>query len=201
MDTQFVAHAFQEAQLVLERFAKDPEKLAAVAKGAELIAGCIRDGGRVISCGNGGSMCDAMHFAEELSGKFRQERAPLPATAISDPAHITCVGNDFGFDQIFSKYVAAHGRRGDVLLGISTSGKSPNILKAIEAAKACGMGVVTLTGRQDSPVGARANVDICAVGNEFSDRTQEMHIKIIHILIEAVERTMFPANYKVSAAR
>lgn len=201
METQFVAHALQEAQLVLERFAKDPEKLAAVAKGAELIAGCIRDGGRVISCGNGGSMCDAMHFAEELSGKFRQARAPLPATAISDPAHITCVGNDFGFDQIFSKYVAAHGRRGDVLLGISTSGKSPNILKAIEAAKACGMGVVTLTGRQDSPVGARANVDICAVGNEFSDRTQEMHIKIIHILIEAVERTMFPDNYKVTGAR
>jgi D-sedoheptulose 7-phosphate isomerase len=150
----------------------------------------------VFSCGNGGSMCDAMHFAEELSGRYRDNRRALPAVAISDPSHIACVGNDYGFDFIFSRYLEAHARKGDVLLGISTSGKSANVIKAAEYAKANGIHVVTLTGKPDSVLGKLADIDIVTPGTSgYADRIQELHIKVIHILIELVERHFFPANY------
>lgn len=195
MDKEFIRDALAESQQVLSRFAADPSKVDAVQRSTQLMVEALVAGGRIISCGNGGSMCDAMHFAEELSGKFRKVRRPLPAVAISDPAHITCVGNDFGFENIFCNYLESHGRPGDVLLGISTSGKSPNILKAIQLAKTRGMKVVALTGQTSSPVGLAADVDVCATGNQFSDRTQEMHIKIIHMMIEGIERAIFPENY------
>ena len=156
----------------------------------------FKQGGRVFSCGNGGSMCDAMHFAEELSGKFRNERAGLAAAAISDPAHMTCTGNDFGFDEVFSRYVACHGRQGDVLLAISTSGKSPNILKAAQEAQARGMKVVALTGKPGSPLSEVCDLEVCTPGGRYADRVQELHIKVIHILIELVEREMFPDLYQ-----
>jgi len=171
---------------------KDESALAQVAKAGALLVESLKGGGRVYSCGNGGSMCDAMHFAEELSGKFRSERPPLAALAISDPAHLTCTGNDFGFDQVFARFVTAHGRPGDVLLAISTSGTSRNILAAVDAAKVAGVKVITLTGRPGSPVGSRADIDICTpVGTPWSDRIQELHIKVIHTLIELCELGLF----------
>ncbi|MCA2999683.1 MAG: SIS domain-containing protein [Burkholderiales bacterium] len=185
-----------QSKQALENLLANPIALANVAAAAELIGAAFDAGGRVFSCGNGGSMCDAMHFAEELSGRYRQDRKALPAVSISDPSHISCVGNDYGYDCIFSRYLEAHARAGDVLLGISTSGKSANVIKAAEYAKANGIHVVTLTGKPDSVLGGLATIDIVTPGNSgYADRVQELHIKVIHILIELVERRFFPHNY------
>jgi D-sedoheptulose 7-phosphate isomerase len=186
----------KQSKEALESLLANPAALASVAAAAELIGVAFDRGGRVFSCGNGGSMCDAMHFAEELSGRYRNDRKALPAVSISDPSHISCVGNDYGYDFIFSRYLEAHARSGDVLLGISTSGKSANVIKAAEYAKANGMHVVTLTGKDDSVLGKLATVDVATPGNSgYADRVQELHIKVIHILIELVERRFFPQNY------
>ena len=138
---------FEEAREVQQAFLGDTACLAAVAAGAEAMAQSISAGGKVISCGNGGSMCDAMHFAEELTGRYRDDRMALPALSISDPSHLSCVGNDHGYEFVFSRFVEAMGRPGDVLLAISTSGNSPNVVRAAEAAKEAGMTVVGLTGK------------------------------------------------------
>lgn len=170
--------------------------LKKIADAGSLLVAAFRGGGKVYSCGNGGSMCDAMHFAEELSGKFRKERTPLAAMAISDPAHLTCSANDFGFEHVFSRFIQGFGRKGDVLLAISTSGTSKNIKLAIEAAKAAGMQVITLTGRPGSVIGNLADIDICTEGGSaYSDRIQELHIKVIHTLIELCERELFKDQY------
>ncbi len=190
-----VRQALDAAATALSALRADTATLERIALASDLLAASFRKGGRAFSCGNGGSLCDAMHFAEELSGKFRDERPGLPAQAIADGAHISCVANDFGYDRIFSRYVEAHGREGDVLLAISTSGKSPNVVLACEAAKAKGMHVITLTGRRDSVVGKLADLDLCTPGGTpYSDRVQELHIKVIHILIELVERALYPAK-------
>jgi len=195
-DINVVVRNLKQAEAALASLLASPQVLAAVATAANLIADAFQQGGRVFSCGNGGSMCDAMHFAEELSGRYRQDRKALPAVSISDPSHISCVGNDYGYDFIFSRYLEAHARKGDVLLGISTSGKSANVIKAAEYAKQQGVHVVTLTGKADSTLGALATVDITTLGTSgFADRVQELHIKVIHILIELIERRFFPANY------
>jgi D-sedoheptulose 7-phosphate isomerase len=148
-------------------------------------------------------MCDAMHFAEELTGRFHRDRPALSAIALADPSHLTCVGNDYGFDKVFSRGVEAHGRAGDVLLAISTSGTSPNVLEAVRAAKARGIFSISLTGRPRSLLSEIADIDICAVGDESSpqptERTQELHIKIIHLMIELVERELFPDLYAAEA--
>ena len=141
----------------------------------------------IFSCGNGGSMCDAMHFAEELSGRFRNERPSMPAIAISDASHITCVGNDYGFDNIFSRYMQGIGKSGDVLLAISTSGNSKNINNAVKVAKEKGIRVVALTGKSGGELSSLADVELRAPMSEFSDRVQEIHIKIIHSLIHYIE--------------
>jgi D-sedoheptulose 7-phosphate isomerase len=187
-----VKTALRESQAALEHAMGSEPILQSIADAGRLMVDCLKNGGHIYACGNGGSMCDAMHFAEELSGKFRQERKPLPAMAISDPAHLSCTANDFGYDQVFSRFVAAHGRPGDLLLAISTSGRSKNIEHAIDAARGQDMQVVTLTGRPESPVGHKADVDICTPGfTPYSDRIQEMHIKCIHILIEICEQEIF----------
>ena len=152
-------------------------------------------GGRVFSCGNGGSMCDAMHLAEELSGRFRGNRKGLPAQAISDPGHLSCVANDFGYDAVFARYLESHARAGDVLVAISTSGTSKNVLAAASAATAIGMQTIALTGRSGSPLAAAADCAICTPAGRYADRVQELHIKVIHILIELIERHLFPENY------
>lgn len=144
-------------------------------------------GGKVLSCGNGGSHCDAMHFAEELTGRYRNNRPGIAAIAISDVSHISCVGNDYGYDQIFSRFVEAVGSENDVLLGISSSGNSANVIKAIEAAKAKGMFVVGLTGKDGGKMGSLCDVEIRAPHSQFADRAQEIHIKVIHALIDSIE--------------
>jgi len=186
----------KQSQLALEQLLASPETLANIAAAAEVIGKSFEADGRVFSCGNGGSMCDAMHFAEELSGRYRNDRRALPAVSISDPSHISCVGNDYGYEFIFSRYLEAHARKGDVLLGISTSGKSANVIKAAEYAKANGIYVITLTGKAETILGTFADVDVITLGTSgYADRVQELHIKVIHILIELVERRFFPGNY------
>ncbi len=188
--------ALTEAADALARLRTNDVALKAVENAAALMVAALETENRIFSCGNGGSMCDAMHFAEELSGRWRLNRRALGATSISDPSHISCVANDFGYEQVFSRYLEGVARKGDVLVGISTSGTSKNILRACEAAKAKGMKIITLTGKPGSPVGAFADADICTPGGQYADRVQELHIKCIHILIELVERKLCPENYQ-----
>ena len=175
---------------VLTNFVANDENLKKIQQAAVLIADSFKQGGKVLSCGNGGSHCDAMHFAEELTGRFRDNRPSYPAIAISDVSHISCVGNDYGFDYIFSRYVEGVGQKGDVLLGISTSGNSANVLKAIEAAKQKGMKIITLTGKDGGKMNGLADVDIRVPHFGYADRVQEIHIKVIHILILLIEKEM-----------
>ena len=175
---------------VLTNFVANDENLKKIQQAAILIADSFKQGGKVLSCGNGGSHCDAMHFAEELTGRFRDNRPSYPAIAISDVSHISCVGNDYGFDAIFSRYVEGVGQKGDVLLGISTSGNSTNVIKAIEAAKQKGMKIITLTGKDGGKMNGLADVDIRVPHFGYADRVQEIHIKVIHILILLIEKEM-----------
>lgn len=176
-----------EAQTVLANFIDNEKNIKAINNAANLMSESIMTNGKIISCGNGGSMCDAMHFAEELTGKFRDERKPLPAIAISDPSHITCVGNDYGFEHIFSKYIDGLGNSNDVLLAISTSGNSKNILKATQSAKKKKMKVIALTGNHGGKLSEISDVEIRVPHIGYSDRIQEIHIKIIHIIILLIE--------------
>lgn len=175
---------------VLANFISNDENLKQIQQAAILIANSFKQGGKVLSCGNGGSHCDAMHFAEELTGRFRDNRPSYPAIAISDVSHISCVGNDYGFDSIFSRYVEGVGQKADVLLGISTSGNSTNVIKAIEAAKQKGMKIITLTGKDGGKMNGLADVDIRVPHFGYADRVQEIHIKVIHILILLIEKEM-----------
>lgn len=179
-----------EAQDTLNHFLSEDANIHAIQRAAVLLADSFKAGGKVLSCGNGGSHCDAMHFAEELTGRYRDNRPGYPAIAISDVSHISCVGNDFGYDHIFSRYVQAVGRAGDVLLGISTSGNSANVIKAVEAAREQGMKVVTLTGKDGGKMAGTADVEIRVPHFGYADRIQEIHIKVIHILILLIEKEM-----------
>jgi len=183
-----IIEQLQEAASVLEVFMSNAQNIERIEQAAALMSASIINGGKVMSCGNGGSLCDAMHFAEELTGRFRLNRRPLPAIAISDPSHITCVGNDYGFASIFSNYVEGLGKTDDVLLGISTSGNSENIIKAAVSAKKQGMKVVALTGKDGGKLASLADVEIRVPHHGFSDRIQEIHIKVIHILVLLIEQ-------------
>ncbi|QYN43811.1 D-sedoheptulose 7-phosphate isomerase [Gilliamella sp. ESL0441] len=185
-----IRHELNQAVDVLTNFISNNKNLEHIQDAAILIAESFKHGGKVLSCGNGGSHCDAMHFAEELTGRFRDNRPAYPAIAISDVSHISCVGNDFGFDSIFSRYVEGVGQKGDVLLGISTSGNSINVLKAIEVAKQKGMKIITLTGKDGGKMNGLADVDIRVPHFGYADRVQEIHIKVIHILILLIEKEM-----------
>jgi D-sedoheptulose 7-phosphate isomerase len=176
-----------EAQKVLTDFVENPANINSIEAAAQLMIDCVTSNGKIISCGNGGSMSDAMHFAEELSGRFREHRKGIAAVSISDPSHITCVGNDYGFDQVFSRYVEALGFQGDVLLAISTSGNSKNVLEAVKVAKEKGMKVVALTGKTGGELAIVADVEIRAPHAPYADRAQEIHIKVIHCLIDMIE--------------
>lgn len=177
-----------EASETLDRFMGNADNIAAIEKAAIILSGAISKGGKIISCGNGGSMSDAMHFAGELTGRFKHDRPALPSISISDPSHITCVGNDYGFDAIFSRFVETMGNAGDVLLAISTSGNSANVIKAAEAALGKGMKVVALTGKTGGLLAMLADAEVRVVGGKYSDRVQEVHIKILHILVELIEQ-------------
>ena len=180
-----------EARAVLDTFLADEANLTRIAQAAELIANSLRAGGKVLTCGNGGSLCDAQHFAEELSGRYRQDRPALAAIALTEASHMTCVANDYGFEYVFSRFVQALGRPGDVLLAISTSGNSPNVLNAATAARAAGMQIVSLTGKDGGQLAALSDVEIRVAHFGFADRIQEVHIKAIHIMILLIEELMF----------
>ena len=178
----------QEAQKVLNDFIGSEENLKNIEKVANLMSEAIKNGKKIISCGNGGSHCDAMHFAEELSGRYRENRESLAAIAISDPSHISCVGNDYGFDYIYSRFIEGLGNAGDILLGISTSGNSKNIINATKVAHEKGMKVVILSGKDGGNLAGLADLEIRVQHFGYADRIQEIHIKIIHILIMLIEK-------------
>lgn len=178
----------EEAQALLAACLQDEALLAAVDTAADLMWSSIANGGKVLACGNGGSMSDAMHFAEEMTGCFREQRIALPAIAIADPSHISCTANDYGYEYVFSRYVEAVGQSGDILLAISTSGNSANVLRAAEAAKAKGMKVVALSGKDGGKLASLADVELRIPHQGYADRIQEMHIKLLHILIAQIEQ-------------
>jgi len=190
-----VKSALAEAADSLSRLQSDSAMLERIAQAGALLADTFAAGGRAYSCGNGGSMCDAMHFAEELTGRFRDDRRGYAALAISDPGHLTCVGNDYGYERVFARFIEAHGRAGDILLAITTSGTSRNVVAAAQAAKDLGMKVIALTGRASTPITELADIALVTPGGRYADRVQELHIKVIHLLIELVERRLAPENY------
>jgi D-sedoheptulose 7-phosphate isomerase len=176
-----------QAQQVLNDFVANEDNLMLIEDAADLIVESFNKGGKVISCGNGGSNCDATHFAEELTGRFREDREPFPAIAINDSGYITCTANDFGYDRIFSRFIRGLGVKGDVLLAISTSGSSKNVVRAAEIAKQKGLKVIGLTGKNSGDLGEFTDVLIKVPYEQYADRIQEVHIKIIHILIHLIE--------------
>ncbi|MCS6823768.1 MAG: D-sedoheptulose 7-phosphate isomerase [Cytophagaceae bacterium] len=186
--TSAILYELKQAEAVLQKFMEDEKNILNIERAAELMASSVKNGGLLISCGNGGSNCDAMHFAEELTGRYRSHREPIAAVAIADPSYITCTANDYGYSHIFSRYVKGIGRKGDVLLAISTSGHSENVIKAAEAAREKQMKVVALTGNDGGKLGKICDVEINVPYKGYSDRIQEVHIKIIHILILLIEK-------------
>jgi D-sedoheptulose 7-phosphate isomerase len=183
-----IAKELNQAAEVLQVFLKDEENLKKIEDAAKAIANSVKLGGKVISCGNGGSHCDAMHFAEELTGRYRDNRKAIPAICVSDPSHLSCVSNDYGYEFVFSRYLEALGNQGDVLLGISTSGNSANIIKAAQTAKEKGMKVIILSGKDGGKLAPLADIELRVPHFGYADRIQEVHIKIIHILILLIEK-------------
>ena len=189
MNQRILSH-FQEAMQTLQRFMEDAEQMNNIDRTAQAMLQAIKADGKILSCGNGGSHCDAMHFAEELTGRYRGNRPGIAAIAISDVSHISCVGNDYGYDQIFSRYVEAVGRKGDVLLAISTSGNSRNVIEAAKVARNKGMKVVGLTGKDGGLLASLCDVEVRVPWMGYADRVQEVHIKVIHALIAGIESAM-----------
>lgn len=187
MSMEEIRTDFAQARQVLDDFISDPQTWIRLEQAGNLMVDCLSSGGKILSCGNGGSLCDAMHFAEELTGRYRNNRKPFAALAITDPSHITCVGNDMGFERIFSRVVEALGKPGDLLLAISTSGTSPNVLLAIESARAAGMKIIGLTGADPHQLPDLCDVVITVPHPGYSDRVQEVHIKILHTLVHYIE--------------
>ena len=194
-----VKSALTEAHSALAALIENEATLESIAQAAHAIAESQRQGGAVYSCGNGGSLCDAMHFAEEMTGRYRQNRKPYRAAAISDVSHMACVGNDYGYEHVFSRWIEAMGTEKDVLVAITTSGTSKNIVAAAKAAKAKGMTVVALTGKAGSPITDEADIAVVTPAGRWADRVQELHIKVIHILIELIERELDAQNYNEGA--
>lgn len=190
-----IQDSLNEALSSLQTFIGNPANIEAIEQAASLMADALQTGHTILTCGNGGSLCDASHFAEELTGRFRSNRMALPAVALNDAAHITCVGNDYAFDEIFSRAVEAIGRQGDVLIAISTSGESSNILRAVDAAHQKGMKVLGLTSNTDNTLRRTADVAVCAPKTRYSDRIQEIHIKVIHIAIECIEKKLAESGF------
>lgn len=188
-----IKQQFEESSNILNQFQTE-DNFAKIEEAVLIMANALQKGNKIISCGNGGSMSDAMHFAEELSGRFRDNRRGLAAVSISDPSHITCVGNDYGFDYIFSRYLEALGQTGDVLLGISTSGNSKNVILAVDKAKELGIKTIVLTGKDGGKLADLADLEIRAPFSKYADRAQEIHIKIIHNLILGIENEILTNN-------
>jgi D-sedoheptulose 7-phosphate isomerase len=189
MSNKDIKNHFEQAKEILDLFSTE-QNMQKISDAIEILSASLSQGGKIISCGNGGSMCDAMHFAEELSGRFRNDRRGLAALSISDPSHISCVANDYGYEYVFSRYVEAVGKKGDVLLGISTSGNSENVIKAVKTAKEKGIKTIVLTGKTGGQLADLADLEIRAPQSKYADRAQEIHIKVIHALIDGIERSL-----------
>lgn len=185
---QLILQELQQSAAVLNDFLKEPANTTRINEAASLMVQAINKGGKVICCGNGGSHCVAMHFAEELTGRYRENRNPIPALSISDPGHISCVGNEYGYDFIFSRFVEAIGQPNDILLAVSTSGNSMNVVKAAQSAQSRGMKVIALTGKNGGKVASHSDVEIRVPHFGFADRIHEIHYKIVHILIVLIEK-------------
>ncbi len=187
---RLIRNELTHARRILDEFINDSRNLDAIEGAAFLMVESLRNGGKIISCGNGGSMSDAMHFAEELTGRFRDNRPALPAIAISDPAYLSCTANDYGYEWVFARFLNGLGQPGDVLLAISTSGNSPNVIRAAESARQKGMKIVALTGKGGGRLAQLADIEIRAPHAPYSDRAQEIHIKVIHILVLLIEHAL-----------
>lgn len=190
----FIESALLDSQTTLATFLSKNQNLKVIESSVNAFVFALKNGNKVFSCGNGGSMCDAMHFAEELTGRFRKDRPSLPAMSISDPAHLSCVSNDFGYEHVFDRFISGWGQKGDVLLAISTSGNSKNVILAAQEARKKGMKSIGLLGKDGGALKDLVDYPII-VESKVTDRIQEIHIKIIHIFIEGVERALFPQNY------
>ena len=189
MSKDTIKQHLDEATEVLKAF-NTHSNITAIDDALQIMVEALKNGKKIISCGNGGSMCDAMHFAEELSGRFREDRKGLAAVSISDPSHISCVANDYGYEHVFSRYIEALGAKGDVLLGISTSGNSENVLLAVDTAQKKGMKTIGLTGKNGGKMAAQVDTEIRAPKTPYADRVQEIHIKVIHSLIDGIEKEL-----------
>ena len=194
MNQSYIKASLVESQETINKFVAEEQNLILIEKAVTSFVATIKNDGRIMACGNGGSMCDSLHFVEELTGRYRKDRDPICAISMGDAGHITCVANDYGFDHIFSRNVQAWGRKGDTLLAISTSGNSENIIKAVEMAKSKGIKVVGLLGKNGGKLKELVDVPII-VDSPITDRIQEVHIKIIHIFIEGIERAIVPEHY------
>lgn len=190
MSANQIASHFFEASEILLKFNTE-ENWERIRQAGDILVDSIRSGGKIYSCGNGGSMCDSMHFAEELTGRYRENRPAIAAISISDASHLSCVSNDFGYEFVFSRFLEAFGSNGDVLLAISTSGNSANVVRAIETAREKGMKVIGLTGKTGGKMADLCDVEIRAPFSEYADRAQEIHIKVIHTLIDYIEKQLF----------
>ena len=191
----FLTSGLKEAKETVEAVLNDEQLLKTLEESIECLSACYKNNGRAFSCGNGGSMCDSMHFAEELTGRFRKNRPSLGAMSISDPSHLTCVANDYGYEFVFSRYLEGWANSGDVLLAISTSGNSPNIIEAVKVAKDKGIKVIALLGKGGGKLKDMVDFPLVVPHTKSTDRVQELHIKFIHLFIEGIERNLFPENY------
>lgn len=189
-----IKKAYKESADNINEFITDQENIKITEEIAEVCSNALEQGNKILICGNGGSSADAMHFAEELTGKFRKERPALPAISLTDPSHITCVGNDYGFEEIFARGIEAYGKRGDILIAISTSGNSKNVIKAVEKASQLKLVTIGLLGKNGGSLKNRSDFELIAPGRT-TDRIQEIHTVVLHILIESIERILFPQNY------
>lgn len=187
---ELIKNSVEEA-IAASRQLSTPEAIAFIESSAAMLAAAFANGNKVIIAGNGGSLCDASHFAEELTGNFRKHRKALPAISLADPGHITCVGNDFGYEWIFARGIEAHGKPGDVFVGLTTSGNSPNMIKAFETAAALGLHTIAFLGKEGGKLKGVADLELCIHGFSTSDRIQEAHMAAIHILIEMTEQLLF----------
>lgn len=188
MNCELISKGLEEARCCLENFIQDERTLPAIDAAARMMHSALKQGSKIITCGNGGSLCDATHFAEELTGRFRSSRRPLPAVAINDAAYLTCTANDFSFEDVFARYVEGVGKPGDVLICLSTSGESPNILRAAQAAKNGGLKTIALTSGSGTTLSRLCDVAIQAPRAPHSDRIQEIHIKVLHLLVQCIEQ-------------
>ncbi|MFP3014048.1 MAG: D-sedoheptulose 7-phosphate isomerase [Arsenophonus sp.] len=190
MYDKFIYAELEESEITLKNFLNNKENIDAIEQSAIVLSDAFKAGSKVLACGNGGSHCDAMHFSEELTGRYSKNRSGYPAIVISDVGHISCVANDFGYDYVFSRYIEAIGKNGDILFAISTSGNSRNIIKAIESAHSKEMQVIALTGRDGGRISEIVDIEIRVAHFNDPDRIQEVHIKVIHILIKLIEKKM-----------